>query len=111
MQARRKVGAGAAVGGLASCGRLSSFEKTILVGNMTHRRMAVAILAAIGLAGAQAPAPDPSLKFEVASIKPSTGGGRGMRGIRPAPGGLGGSSRVYARMTQRELAACGATRA
>src|SRR5260370_19133950 len=36
---------------------------------------------------AQAPAaPDSSLKFEVASLKPSAPGGRG-GGIRPAPGG------------------------
>jgi uncharacterized protein (TIGR03435 family) len=48
-------------------------------------RMAVALLGAAG-ACAQAPAVDPALKFEVASLKPSPPGGNG-GGIRPAPGG------------------------
>jgi uncharacterized protein (TIGR03435 family) len=47
-------------------------------------RIAVLLLA-FGTLAAQAPAVDPNLKFEVASIKPSVGGAGGQ--IRPAPGG------------------------
>src|SRR5258708_25549460 len=55
-------------------------------------RISRTTITAIGLLGAafsfaQAPAAKPaSLKFEVASLKPSQPGGRG-GGIRPAPGG------------------------
>jgi uncharacterized protein (TIGR03435 family) len=51
-------------------------------------RMTVAVLLTIGLASAQAPAQDSgSLKFEVASIKPSPPEARGGM-ARPEPGGL-----------------------
>jgi len=60
------------------------------IGILDRMRLAVAFafLLASALAQGQAPSPDPaSLKFEVASIKPSAPGGRG--GLaRPDPGGL-----------------------
>jgi len=52
------------------------------------RRETLVILMAGALAGAQSPSKDPgSLKFEVASIKPSPADARG-GGARPDPGGL-----------------------
>jgi uncharacterized protein (TIGR03435 family) len=48
-------------------------------------RIIVAVFAAIGLLNAQTP-PPASLKFEVASVKPSRPG-ENIGGIRPAPGG------------------------
>lgn len=52
-----------------------------------YKRIAVAIVAAIGTVRAQAPAKDPgSLTFEVASVKPSRPGGS-VGGIHPAHGG------------------------
>ena len=53
-----------------------------------HLGMTVAVLSTIGLARAQPPAQAPgSLKFEVASVKPSPPDARG-GGARPEPGGL-----------------------
>jgi uncharacterized protein (TIGR03435 family) len=50
----------------------------MLADNFMHLRMTVAVLLTIGLARAQAPAQDPcSLKFEVASVKPSPTEARG----------------------------------
>ncbi len=50
-----------------------------------RQRMMIAALVAMTLAGAQSPAPDVGLKYEVASIKPATPGQPGTG--RPEPGG------------------------
>jgi hypothetical protein len=57
---------------------------------MPFRKVLLRVVA-IGLAAspasrAQSPSPPASLRFEVASLKPSAPGGRG-GGVRPAPGG------------------------